>query len=93
MRTLRIYSQLSYISYINVSCGYHVVYITSLVLTYLITRSLYLLTTFLQFLLPLHLASGNHKSDLFFCELVVLFFLFVFYIIQYLFFSDLFHLA
>ena len=52
-------------------------YITSLVLTCLITGSLHLLTTFLQFPLPRHPiptpASGNHKSDLFFFEFVCLF--------------------
>ena len=39
-------------------------------LIYLITNSLYLLTTFIQFLLPSPAASGNHKSDLIFYEFV-----------------------
>ena len=43
-------------------------YIASLVLIYLITGSLYLLTTFMSFPLPLPPTSGNHKSDLFFYE-------------------------
>ena len=43
--------------------------ITSLVFTYLVTESLYLLTTFINSpsLLP---TSGNHKSYLFFYECV-----------------------
>ena len=45
-------------------------FIASLVLIYLITGGLYLLTTFLQFRVSPPLASGSHKSDLFFCELV-----------------------
>ena len=40
---------------------------------YLVTGRLYLLTVFLQFLLPLTLASNNHKSNLFFYEFVLLF--------------------
>lgn len=46
-------------------------YTIALVLIYLITGNLYLLTTFLQF--PLS-TSGNHKSDLFFYEFVLLLF-------------------
>ena len=45
-------------------------YITSLVLIYLITGGLYLLTAFIQLPLPLPPASGDHKSDLFFYEFV-----------------------
>ena len=44
--------------------------VTCPVLTYLVTGSLYLLTTFIQFLLSPALNLGNHKSDLFFYELV-----------------------
>ena len=71
MRTLRIY-------YLNnghkehtaMSIIFIMLYITSLVLVYPITASLYLSTTFIQFSLPLTLASGNHKSDLFFYKFV-----------------------
>ena len=42
-------------------------YITPLVVcTYLTTKSLHLLTAFIQFLFPLCPAFGNHKSELFF---------------------------
>lgn len=41
-------------------------YITSLVLIYLITKGLYLLTTFIQFLLPSPPISGGYGSDYFF---------------------------
>ena len=47
-------------------------YITSLVLTYLITGSLYLLTIFIQSLSLLIPTSCNHKYDLFFYELLYL---------------------
>ena len=40
-------------------------YITSLVLIYFITGSVYLLTAFIQFL-PITPVSGDHKSDFFF---------------------------
>ena len=40
-------------------------------LTHLITESLYLLTTFIQFSLILPTASGDHKSDLLYHELSV----------------------
>ena len=40
-------------------------------LTYLVTESLYLLTTFIQFSLLLPPASGDHKSDLLYHELSV----------------------
>ena len=43
-------------------------YVTSLVLSYLQTGSLCLLTTFLHFPLPQPSASGNYKSDVFFYE-------------------------
>ena len=46
-------------------------YITFLVLIYPITGSLYFLAAFIQFLLAPPPASGNHKPDLFFCELFV----------------------
>ena len=42
----------------------------SIVLTYLITRILPLLATFLQFFLPMSSTSGNYKSDPFFSEFV-----------------------
>ena len=42
-------------------------YITPLLLIYLVTGGLYLLTTFLHFFLPsLFPASGNYKSDIIF---------------------------
>lgn len=41
-------------------------YITSSVLIYLITKSLYLLTTFIQFVLPSPPISGGYRSDYFF---------------------------
>ena len=44
----------------------NMVNITSFMLVYLITGSLYMLTTFLQSPLLLLTSSGNHKSDLFF---------------------------
>ena len=43
-------------------------YITSLVPIYLITKSLCLSATFLGFPIPQSSASGNHESDFFFCE-------------------------
>ena len=43
-------------------------YITPLALIYLITGSLYLSATFLGFPIPQSSASGNHKSDFFFCK-------------------------
>ena len=46
-----------------------ILYITSLVLIYLVTGSLYLLTTFILFP-PTPPHSGNHKSDLFSYEFV-----------------------
>ena len=55
MKTLRIYSQQLLrinICEINVLIILIMLYITSLVLTYLITGSLYFLTTFIQFPLP-----------------------------------------
>ena len=45
-------------------------YITFLVLTYFITGSLYLWTTFIQFPIPPPPTSVNHKSDLLFYEFV-----------------------
>ena len=47
-----------------------ILYIISLELTCVITRNLYLVTAFIQFALFSYLASGNHKSDLFFYEFV-----------------------
>lgn len=41
-------------------------YIISLVLIYHTTWNLYILTTFLQFPVPLTSTSSNHKSDLFY---------------------------
>ena len=67
MRTLRIYSLYNFPMYHTAVLAIVIMlYITSLVLIYLITESLYLLTTFLQFPLPSFPAIGNHKSDLFF---------------------------
>ena len=53
-----------YITYSCVTYFYHVVHYT-LGHIYLITGSLYLLTAFIQFPLPLPLGAGNHKSNLF----------------------------
>ena len=63
MRTLRIYTPNN--SHINhrAVLSTVVLYITFLVLIYLITGSLHLLTTSLSFPHPPS-ASGNHKSDL-----------------------------
>ena len=44
-------------------------YVTSPVLTFLITTRLYLLIAFIQFPLPQSPASGNHTSDFFFFSL------------------------
>ena len=53
MRTLRIYSLNNFhIQHTTVLIVFIMLYFTSLVLIYLIIGSLYLLTTFLQFLLP-----------------------------------------
>ena len=69
MRTLRIYSRNNFAMYHTaVLTVVIMLYTTSLVLTYLVTGSLYLLTTFLLFPLPPPPASDNHKSDLFFYE-------------------------
>ena len=64
MRTVRIYSLDFHV--------YHIAVLTiiimhvSLILIHLVTGSLYVLTTFLQFPLPQHSASGNLRSDLIF---------------------------
>ena len=71
MRTLRIYS-LNNSHKKHTAMSIIMLYITSLVLVYPITASLYLSTTFIQFSLPLTLASGNHKSALFFYKFVCL---------------------
>lgn len=71
MRTLRL-SWLSnpHVSRTAVLIMCILLYITFVVLIYLMTRSLYLLTTFIQFpLFPLP-ASGNQESDLFFYAFV-----------------------
>ena len=65
MRTLRIYSLNFHV--------YHRATLTTSSCTlhpssYLVTGSLYLLTTFIQFHLPSAPDSNNHKSDLFFFE-------------------------
>ena len=71
MRTLRIYSLNScHILHPALFTIFIMLCITALVLIYLITGSLYLLTTFIQFPLPPPPASGNHKPDLFFYEFV-----------------------
>ena len=68
--TLRIYSLDNFdIRHTTVSITLNM-YIISLVLTYHITGSLYLLTPFSQFPFSSPLASGNHKSDLFLSEFV-----------------------
>ena len=59
-------------------------YITFLVLTYLKTGSLYLLTTFIQFPLLPSPASGNHKSDLFFI-IFLKFILFIYFWLHWVF--------
>ena len=69
MRTLRIYPFNNFPGRRTaVLAVVTMLYVTSLVLTYPVTGSLYLLTTFLQVRLFPPSASGNHKSDLFFCE-------------------------
>ena len=73
LRTLRISPPNNFpIYHIAVSAVVTMLYVTSLVLTYLVTRSLYLLTTSLQFSHSPPLASGNHKCDFFFCKFVCL---------------------
>ena len=67
MRTLRIY----YLNNFHIQCTavfsiFIMLYITSLILIYLITGSLYLLTVFIQVPIPPPPASGRHQSDLFF---------------------------
>ena len=62
---------LGFILIYNINYFYHIIhYISSI---YFITGSLYLLTTFIQFLLQLSPASSNYKSGLFFSEYVCLF--------------------
>ena len=65
MRTLRIYFLDNFLMYhIAVLAILIMLYITFLVaFIYLTTRSLYILTSFLQFPFPLPLASSNHKSE------------------------------
>ena len=71
MRTLRSYSLNNFPIYHTVVLLIVItLYITALVLVYLITGSIYLLTTFFQFPLPPRTASSNHKTNLFFCEFV-----------------------
>ena len=71
MRTLRISSPNNFhIKHAAVLIIFTMLYITSLVLLYLITGSSCLLTAFLQFPLPLFPISGIHKSEVFFYEFV-----------------------
>ena len=71
MRTPRIYSlNNSPIYPIALLATVIMVDLTSPVTVYLITVSLYFLTIFFQFLLPLPSMFGDHKSDLFFFEFV-----------------------
>ena len=66
MKTLRICSLNKFpVYHIALLAVVTILCIIFLVLTYLITRSLYLLTTFLQYSFPPPSASGNRKSDLF----------------------------
>ena len=57
-----------YIIHTAVLISFTILYITPLVITYLITGSLYLLANFIQFPLSQHFhpASGEHKPNLFF---------------------------
>ena len=69
MTTLRIYSLNSFPIYHTAVVPIAIMlYITSLGLMYLITGSLYLLTTFIKFSLSPTPAASNHKSNLFFYE-------------------------
>ena len=68
MRTFRIYSQRLPLQHTAVLVILIMLHLTSLVFIYLIAGSLYLLTTFFQIPLPQPSTSGNHRSDLFFCE-------------------------
>ena len=72
MRTPRISSLmfLSYVIYKRVLIIFIMLHIASLVLIYLKTGSLCLLTAFIQFPCPLPADSGNQKSDLFLYESV-----------------------
>ena len=88
MRTLRIYSLTNFSIYHTAVLTIVVMlYIPSLVLIYLTTRSVHSLITFLQFLLLTPPASGNHKSDLFFYEFFFNSLYIISEIIQYLSFS------
>lgn len=65
MRTLRSYSLTSFhIYHTAVLATVTMLYIASLIVIYLMTGSLYLLTTFFHFPLPPPSISGSHKSDL-----------------------------
>lgn len=69
MRTLRIYPLNHFpICHRAVLAVVIMLKITSLILTYFVTLSLYLLTTFLQFPLSLLSTSDDRKSDLFFYD-------------------------
>ena len=69
MRTFRICSFSNFQIYHTVVLTIVIMmYIASPILIYLITVSLYLLTTFVPFAHPSPPASGNHKSDLFYYE-------------------------
>ena len=66
MRNLRVYSLNKFpIYYISVLVIVIILYITSLELIYLVTESLYLLTTFLQYSLFPPITPRNHKSESF----------------------------
>ena len=79
IRTLRIDSLNEFHIYYTM-LAMIVMYIISLVLIYLITGCLYLLATFLQFLLPQCSASSNHKPDLF--SMILVGFSFIFKILH-----------
>ena len=73
MRTFNVYSLNDFQIYSIVLTIVTMLYITSPELIYLITGSLYLLTTFTRFLHPLPPATSNHQSVLCFCEFGFLF--------------------
>lgn len=93
MRILCIYSLYNFPTYhIAVLVIVTILHIPSLVLLYLITGSLYVLITFLQFPFPTSLASSNHESDFFLWICLFYEIPHISEIIHYLSFSDLVHL-